>query len=203
MSITCGSSQYYTLSTTSTRYQLIYKATIVGNNSALNIGSKGKLAIKPTAANIEVVYPLDKLKITFPNTFNGDCKKLKSYGWPSILSTLHQRYNRSSRQWPSFRALLLIRSQATSVTIYHTMQQIEGLPLQPRKKLRKSSSIRLDSSSNSSQTLEILTLGGTQCKPSNPLDRRGQLLYILLSFSSIPLSLTREIRPYVTATIKV
>jgi hypothetical protein len=67
------------LSTTSTRYQLIHKVTIAGNDSASNVGSKGKLAIEPAATTTEVAHPSDKLKIAFPDTFNGDRKKLKSF----------------------------------------------------------------------------------------------------------------------------
>ena len=47
---------------------------MAGNDSTSNVGSKGKLAVEPATT-----HPSDKLKIAFPDTFNGDCKKLKSF----------------------------------------------------------------------------------------------------------------------------
>jgi hypothetical protein len=51
---------------------------MAGNDSALNVGSKGKLAVEP-AIEAAKAHPSDKLKIAFPDTFNRDRKKLKSF----------------------------------------------------------------------------------------------------------------------------
>lgn len=47
---------------------------MAGNDSASNVGSKGTPATEPAVA-----HPADKLRIAFPDTFNGDRKKLKSF----------------------------------------------------------------------------------------------------------------------------
>ncbi|KFY90765.1 hypothetical protein V500_04970 [Pseudogymnoascus sp. VKM F-4518 (FW-2643)] len=51
---------------------------MAGNDSTSNVGSKGKLAVEPAAETVKA-HPSDKLKIAFPDTFNGDRKKLKSF----------------------------------------------------------------------------------------------------------------------------
>jgi hypothetical protein len=51
---------------------------MVGNDSALNVGSNRKLVVEP-AIEAAKAHPSYKLKIAFPNTFNGDRKKLKSF----------------------------------------------------------------------------------------------------------------------------
>jgi hypothetical protein len=51
---------------------------MAGDDTGSNVGSKGKLAAQPVATTT-VPHPSDKLKIAFPDTFNGDRKKLKSF----------------------------------------------------------------------------------------------------------------------------
>ena len=53
----------------------VYTQSIIArNDSTSNVGLKGKLVVKPA-----ITHPSNKLKIAFSNTFNRDCKKLKSF----------------------------------------------------------------------------------------------------------------------------
>ncbi|ELR05335.1 hypothetical protein GMDG_07318 [Pseudogymnoascus destructans 20631-21] len=51
---------------------------MAGDDTGSNIGLKGKVATEPTIKS-PLAHPSDKLNITFPDTFYGDRKKLKSF----------------------------------------------------------------------------------------------------------------------------
>ena len=60
------------------------QSNIARNNSALNVELKGKAVTKPVPTPTTTLvprglHPLDSVKIAFPDTFNRDCKKLKSF----------------------------------------------------------------------------------------------------------------------------
>ncbi|OAF58219.1 hypothetical protein VC83_06585 [Pseudogymnoascus destructans] len=51
---------------------------MAGDDTGSNVGLKGKVATEPTIES-PLAHPSDKLNITFPDTFHGDRKKLKSF----------------------------------------------------------------------------------------------------------------------------